>query len=280
MSVFFRRRGESPVKIITAIPSQSGSLTYTGDVLTPGWSNYNSAQLAISGETSATTAGTHYATFTPTANYRWSDGTTTGKEVAWTIGKAAGHLSLSKTSITLNSSTKSTTFTVSRAGDGAISAVSSDTSVATVSVSGTTVTVNSVNNKTGTATITVSVAAGTNFTAPSNKTCSVTAIFNPIAVTITGTGQVGYCYAIINGTKQYRAGTHEVYAGDTITFGVYGSSSSAYGSVTIDGTQVLRVADRTKKTYHWTVPDGISTVEILMIYQNKPVYGRIIVTTS
>lgn len=166
-------------KSISAVPSQSGSLTYSGSALTPSWSNYDPDQLTISGEISATTAGTYYATFTPTANYRWSDGTITGKQVGWTIGKAAGSLSLSKTSITLNADAKSTTFTVTRAGDGAISAVSSDTSVATVSVSGTTVTVNSVNDKTGTATITVSVAAGTNHTAPSNKTCAVSCEFLP-----------------------------------------------------------------------------------------------------
>ena len=163
---------------IANIPSQSGSLTYTGSAQTPSWSNYDSSKMTLS-VTAQINAGTYVATFTPLNDYCWSDGSITAKSVNWTIGKAAGSLSLSKTSITLNSSTKSTTFTVSRAGDGAISAVSSDTSVATVSVSGTTVTVNSVNDKTGTATITVSVAAGTNHTAPSNKTCAVSCEFLP-----------------------------------------------------------------------------------------------------
>lgn len=163
---------------IANIPSQSGSLTYTGSAQTPSWSNYDSSKMTLS-VTAQINAGTYVATFTPLDDYCWSDGSITAKSVNWTIGKAAGSLSLSKTSITLNSSTKSTTFTVSRAGDGAISAVSSDTSVATVSVSGTTVTVNSVNDKTGTATITVSVAAGTNHTAPSNKTCAVSCEFLP-----------------------------------------------------------------------------------------------------
>lgn len=163
---------------IANIPSQSGSLTYTGSAQTPSWSNYDSSKMTLS-VTAQINAGTYAATFTPLDDYCWSDGSITAKSVNWTIGKAAGSLSLSKTSITLNSSTKSTTFTVSRAGDGAISAVSSDTSVATVSVSGTTVTVNSVNDKTGTATITVSVAAGTNHTAPSNKTCAVSCEFLP-----------------------------------------------------------------------------------------------------
>lgn len=163
---------------IANVPSQSGTLTYTGSAQTPSWSNYDSSKMTLS-VTAQTNAGTYAATFTPLDDYCWSDGSITAKSVNWTIGKAAGSLSLSKTSITLNSSTKSTTFTVTRTGDGAISAVSSDTSVATVSVSGTTVTVNSVNDKTGTATITVSVAAGTNHTAPSNKTCAVSCEFLP-----------------------------------------------------------------------------------------------------
>lgn len=85
-----------------------------------------------------------------------------------------------------------------------------------------------------------------------------------VAVTITGSGNSDSCYAIINGTKQYSAGAHEVNAGDTITFGVIGGSSSAYGFVKIDGTEVLRVTDKTTKTYDWTVPSGISAIEIAM----------------
>lgn len=84
----------------------------------------------------------------------------------------------------------------------------------------------------------------------------------PIAVTITGTGNSVSCYATINGTKQYEAGTHEVNAGDTITFGVIGSRNP--GWVTIDGTEVLKVTSGSTETYKWTVPSGISTVEIAM----------------
>ena len=162
---------------IDAIPSQNGSLTYTGSTQTPSWSNYNSAQLTIGGTASATNAGTYSASFTPTANYQWADGKTAAKSVNWTIAKAAGSLSLNKTSMTLNGSTKSSTIAVTRAGDGAVSATSSNTSVATVSVSGTTVTVTG--KAYGTVTITVKVAAGTNHTAPADKTCSVTVnVFN------------------------------------------------------------------------------------------------------
>ena len=171
-------------KKIETVPSVSGTLTYTGKAQSPTWVNYNSEQLAISGTTSATNAGTYQAAFTPTAKYKWSDNSTGAKFVTWTIGKAAGSLSLSASSGTIIGKNNTLTFTVTRAGDGKISVSSSNTSYATASVSGTTVTVTSKGY--GTATITVSVAAGTNHTAPSNKTYSVT---------------VGYRYLYNNGTE-------------------------------------------------------------------------------
>lgn len=162
-------------KTISTVPSQSGTLTYTGSSQSPSWSNYSTTQLTIGGTTSGTNAGSYTATFTPKSNYRWSDGTTTAKSVSWSIGKAAGSLTISPTSMTLDTTTKSKTITVTRSGDGTISATSSNTSAATVSVSGTTVTVTGKAN--GSATITISVAAGTNYTAPASKTCAVTVSF-------------------------------------------------------------------------------------------------------
>lgn len=153
------------------VPSQSGSLTYTGAAQSPTWANYDSGKMTLGGTTSGTNAGSYNATFTPGANYKWNDGTTNAKTVAWTIGKAAGSLSLNKSSIDLNVGKQTDTITVTRAGDGVISAVSSAPSVASVSVSGNVVTVTAKAN--GNATVTVSVAAGTNHTAPASKTCSV-----------------------------------------------------------------------------------------------------------
>lgn len=162
-------------KMISAVPSQSGTLTYTGSSQSPSWSNYSTTQLTIGGTASGTNAGSYTATFTPKSNYRWADGTTTAKSVSWSIGKAAGSLSISPTSMTLDTTTKSKTITVTRSGDGAISAVSGNTAAATVSVSGNTVTVTGKAN--GSATITISVAAGANYTAPTSKTCAVTVSF-------------------------------------------------------------------------------------------------------
>lgn len=155
-----------------SVPSQSGTLTYTGSSLSPSWSNYNNSQITIGGTTSGTNAGSYTATFTPNSNHKWSDGTTTAKSVTWSIAKAAGSLSLSATSATVTGKNSTKTFTVTRSGDGKISVSSSNTSIATVALNGTTVTITAKGY--GTATITVSVAEGTNHKAPSNKTYALT----------------------------------------------------------------------------------------------------------
>lgn len=159
--------------VIANVPSQSGSLTYSAVEQSPSWSNYDTSKMTLGGITAGTDAGSYNATFTPGENYKWSDGSTTAKTVAWTIGKAAGSLSINKTSVSLTAASPNTTITVTRTGDGAISATSSNAGVAAVSVNGNVVTVTG--KGTGSATITIKVAEGTNHLAPENKTCAVTA---------------------------------------------------------------------------------------------------------
>ena len=159
-------------KASLSVPAQSGTLTYTGSAQSPQWSNYDSNKLTIGGTNTATNAGSYAATFAPKDNYQWSDGSTSAKSVTWAIGKAAGSLTLAKSSVTLNISSLTESVAVTRAGDGVISATSSNTATAKVEVSGTSVKITGL--KAGTAKITVKVAAGTNHTAPSDKTINVT----------------------------------------------------------------------------------------------------------
>lgn len=161
----------SIAKASITVPSQSGTLTYTGSVQSPSWSNYDSNKMTMGGTTSGTNAGSYNATFTPDSNYRWSDGTTAVKTVAWTIDRATGSLTLDKTIMALKIGALTDTITVTRVGDGAITATSSNTSIATVSVSDNIVTVTA--KAKGDVTVTVRVAAGTNHTAPADKTCAV-----------------------------------------------------------------------------------------------------------
>ena len=145
------------------------------------------------------TNGTTYSTTMPTitntssftvtvraskAGYKTQSTTQTVK-----VNKAAGRLTLSATSGTINYP-NSTTFTVS-GNTGTLSVSSSNTSVATVSISGSTVTVKSVGA--GSATITVKSASNTNYN-EKTATYSVTVNDN----TFTGTSGVGY-YADVDG---------------------------------------------------------------------------------
>ena len=147
------------------------------------------------------TNGTTYSTTMPTitntssftvtvraskAGYKTQSTTQTVK-----VNKAAGRLTLSATSGTINYP-NSTTFTVS-GNTGTLSVSSSNTSVATVSISGSTVTVKSVGA--GSATITVKSAASTNY---NEKTATYTVTVKVKDSTFTGNFGVGY-YADVDG---------------------------------------------------------------------------------
>ena len=154
------------------LPTQRNSLTYTGAVQSPEWNDYSAAELTIGGATSGTNAGSYTANFTPTSNYQWSDSTFAARNANWSIAKAAGSLSLVPTSMSLDVSALQKTIAVTRAGNGTISVNVENTAIAEASLSGTTITVTA--KARGSTKVTVSVAAGTNHTAPSSAVCNVT----------------------------------------------------------------------------------------------------------
>lgn len=258
-------------RAVIDLPEQSASLVYTGSAQSPSWSGYDSSKMTLGGTTSGTNAGSYDASFTPAANYQWSDGTTAAKTVAWTISKAAGSLSLSPTSLSLTEDSLTGDVDVTRAGDGAVSASSNNTSVATVNVSGTKITVTGKAN--GSATITVNVAAGANHTAPSSKTFTVKVSI--LSASTSATSGVTYTSGIssitqanlnryakaISNNSAITSATSTVYiddgdnhykisVGDTVTISVSGASysfriigfnhddlnsSTAYGTATATG---------------------------------------------
>ncbi len=262
---------------IANVPAQSGTLTYNKSSQSPSWSNYNTTYMTIGGTTSGTNAGNYTASFTPKTDYRWSDGATTAKNVVWSIGKATGTLTVSKTTIKLSLSKLTDTFTIGGNHDGTLSVTSSATGVATVSRSGNTVTVSHVNQTNGEATITVSCTAGTNYSAPASKTVKVTAEFilatlndNSWAAihSVSGTGAsywaVGDRKAVtVNGTVGTQAvnGTYYAYIigfnhnsskeGNGITFGTFKTALSGgtdiclvdgyYGSYSTNGTKYFNM---------------------------------------
>ena len=109
--------------ILLSVPMQNGSLTYNGAEQSPSWSNYDSEQFLIGGTTAATDAGTYTATFTPQGLCTWKDGTSSAKQVTWTIAKAAVNLSANITGAIAFGSTG--TIAISgNAGGGTVTATS------------------------------------------------------------------------------------------------------------------------------------------------------------
>ena len=102
----------------------------------------------------------------------------------------------------------------------------------------------------------------------------------PIPVTITGEGSSGYCYAKINGTTYISATSGiEVMPGDTVVFCV-SKFSGVNGTVTVDGNVVFTASTQGPATYNWTVPDGISSINIALYESASTYHTTVTVTTT
>lgn len=148
-----------------SVPTVSGSLTYNGQAQSPTLTGYDAGKMILSGDTCATNAGSYTAVVTPTAQYKWADGSTEAKNIQWSIAKATPSITFDPASVSLDTSTTSQEVAVSYTGDGVLSAQSNNSGVATASLSGNMLTVDGVD--TGSTTITVSASEGTNYTAAS-----------------------------------------------------------------------------------------------------------------
>lgn len=212
---------------ITTVPVQEGTLTYNGIAQSPKFSNYDTTKMVIS-FVAQINAGDYTATATPLDDYCWSNGDTSGKTIAWKIGKAAGGFTLSVNNVTLNSSAKSVTVVVNRTGDGVVSANSSAGNIATATVNGTNVVIASVNDTTGNATVTVSVAEGTNWTKPADQTITVKAEFLPAI----GTKLENVSWADIKRIADADLGTNYFTVGDRKSITINGTvGTKSYSSV-------------------------------------------------
>ena len=202
-------------------------------------------EYSINGGTYSTTMPTviNTSSFTVTvqaskAGYKTQSTTQTVK-----VNKANGNLSLSSYSGTITYP-NSTSFTAS--GTGSISAWSSNTGVATVSVSGNTVTVKSVGA--GSATITVKSASNTNY----NEKTVAYAVTVKIP-TFTGSSGVGY-YADVDGN-----GTVDGIIFEDFKVGGSGTWGNADGKYTIPTVSETKNYYISKKSY----TDKFGTKDVL-----------------
>lgn len=210
---------------LAAVPKQTGTLTYDGNPKTPSWdANYDPNKMTVSVE-SKVNAGTDYtASFTPDSNHKWWDDTTGAKTATWVINKGAYTATVSPTSIALNMNAKSASFTVSRKENGTITAQSSNTGVATVSVNQASgvVTVNSVNDTSGDAEITVKVGDTANYLAPADIKVPVKASFREYLY--------GYDLKLTDSNPATRVSYPSDVENSGFTAASMGSSAFSYGS--------------------------------------------------
>ena len=166
------------IPTVTA-PTIKSELVYTGSaqaLLNAGSTSGGTMQYKLGdGEwgtavPTATNAGTYEVSYRVQGNetYAGAEGST----LSVTIAKADPTITLSATSLSMTADDFSKDITVTRSGDGAITASSSNTNYAKPTVSGNTVTVHRAHGASqSNVTITVNVAASANYNAGS-KTCS------------------------------------------------------------------------------------------------------------
>jgi len=178
---------QGALQTIAATPAQQGTLTFNSNTQTPSWRDFDPNELEVSGAQTGLNAGTYTVHFTPKPGFAWSDRSTDPKSVNWTINRAAGSFSVlpALSPFTVNGGITQT-ITVTRAGDGVITASSSNTGIYTVSVSGNNVNVtrSAASSSNASVTITINVAQGTNHLVPSPASRTQTVSAN-IAVPVT-----------------------------------------------------------------------------------------------
>lgn len=102
----------TPAKLSAAQSAPSAkTATFTGKTiqLSTLMQNYNSAACYLNGTTEAVNAGTYSAQVYLTGNYTWADGTTTAKEISWTIAPATLTAPTVSGDLTYNQSVQSPT---------------------------------------------------------------------------------------------------------------------------------------------------------------------------
>lgn len=240
------------IKRLATATVTSSNKSYTGSeqVAVTG------SNVVLTGTIKAINVGTYTAYAEPNSNYAWNDGTTNKKTITWNINKANNVIQLSSTSGSYTYPT-SGTFTITKnVSGGALSCSSSNTNVATCSISGTTVTVTPGTTK-GTATITITSAETTNYNAGRAAyvattlpgTLSVTANgysgtydgkAHGISVTSSGAtikyGTASGTYNLTTSPTYTNAGTYTVY---------YQVSKNGYETVTGSESVVIEKATNT-----------------------------------
>ena len=99
-----------------------------------------------------------------------------------------------------------------------------------------------------------------------------------IPVTITGSGDASYCYALINNKKYTSAQTVTAKEGDKITLCIYSGGNYA-ACIYINDTEVFRTYNGAQ-TYEWEVPSGCAGISMEFMVDYDRNYSDIYITTE
>ena len=113
--------------VIAQLPAVSGTLTFDGTEQSPTFIGYDPDKMTLGGDTAATEPGDYAATFTPTANYQWADGSAGAKTVPWTIANVVVTIPHQVGALTYNGAEQSPAW---EGFDAENSTISGDTSAA------------------------------------------------------------------------------------------------------------------------------------------------------
>lgn len=179
--------GTYDVKLGVALPTVDDTgLVYDGTAKSPTIGSYSTDLMTVT-VTSQTNAGTYqvHCSLKDKTKYAWLNTIDSAdQDIPWTIERAVGTLTLSANSIEVGED-GTETVTVTTSESTTIHAVSNDTDVATVSVSGITLSVSDGGSE-GTATITISADDSTNYTYGS-VTLAVETVYLQIVTWANGT---------------------------------------------------------------------------------------------
>lgn len=237
-------------KTSVAKPAVKGSYTYNTNVQTAEFDNYDPSLMVKGGEFVGQNAGEYTAIFTllDTDLYEWVGGSTEPVEVRWTIGKATPALSASPASLTLDRDHPTASAVISTDGDGELSVSSSDDSVATATLANKVVTIQSVDQTSGSATITVSQRESTNYEVASVE-ITVTAKFVSNTLSENSLATI---------SEISKAGTGDTYwdVGDTYPMKLKGT----VGTISLDTTLYVYIV-------HFNMPNNKTEAENNIIWQ-------------
>ena len=164
-------------KGVIQIPEQIETLIYNGEIQTPNLKNYDENKMTLSGDISKTDAGIYIAYATPKENFKFEDDADK-KIFSWLIEKAPLEFSIDKNSLSLGNANITEEILINRSGDGIISAISADSSVATVTLDENKIKVTAV--ATGHTEIIIQFAEGTNYFSDGTIVEVETSIIKPL----------------------------------------------------------------------------------------------------